>query len=346
MSSWDCGKCGCKANYGTRTACRGCKKPRHGGAAVTPDKGADETKELRQRLRETEKKLKEAEARAQPGQTDDGAAEEGEKLREQISHLEKCGDDPAINALIAQKRDQLAQVQARRRAGKPTHAHLRELEERIEKKQRAITKEMEEVTELEGEVRAAMGRLATLRQELSGFQAEKAKVSQELTAAPSSDAERAAEVMRFIDGIAKNMPRVGETEWGPSLASLKQCAIAFAGQAAQGAQVVAQVVAPGGDGSGGGGGGAGAAAAPALPPAQHPRTAPAAAPAGGGALAELPPEDEDDMSADDIDLDGTLAGPLAILGNASADPTQRKEACLAVARVSIKKAKHRKRGGA
>ncbi|CAK0816831.1 unnamed protein product, partial [Prorocentrum cordatum] len=215
-------------------------------------------------LRERERKVKEAELKRREaavakaeGSMPAGAADAGTapqkdqakiaKLRADLEALEAMEDSPAMDALRAEKRGQLQSMQAAKSAAKPYHVQVRELDEKIKRKDKVVVRlESVAIPAAEKTVASLRTECDTARQERTELQKQRdalvlASVPGALPKAGASALDRAAAFRTLVEPLQSLLEGPSGEQWKACLKTMEELAekdMAEAGSAARVADAV------------------------------------------------------------------------------------------------------------
>ena len=189
---WLCKKCTDKkgehfCNFGWRAACKQCglvkgksqwkdvpaAPPRSSTANTSPQR----IKQLEQELRASRAKVHElqksgAGTEANGPQETAGEKDELATLRKDVECLQRVSGEEAA-ALLQAKRRRIEELTVRKRAERPAHVQLKELEERMEKKQKFIARQSSVISELEEKVCKVREEVTKAEDDIKVLQAQK-----------------------------------------------------------------------------------------------------------------------------------------------------------------------------
>ncbi len=216
---WMCKKCTTSngdhfRNYGWRTSCKMCgtgkgqahwkdvpnPPPRSGRGAVS-----SEVIELQRQLREAQAKLKEMEKPAdarQDGNQKEQEKDELAKLRKEVDMLKQVSG-PEAEAAAQAKQQRIQELQAKQRAEKPTYAQLKELDEKLEKRRKALERQEGSVIPgLQQKLIKAQDEASALKDEIKQLQEQKDELLQPASGDghQKSPAARAEELLAEFKG--------------------------------------------------------------------------------------------------------------------------------------------------
>ena len=221
---WLCKQCTDKkgehfCNFGWRAACKQCgvakgKSHWKDVRPATPSyssvhSGSQRIQQLEQELRaskakvfELEKPAASSEASGDPKVKDDDK-DELATLRKDVDWLQKVSGEDAA-ALLQAKRRRIEELAARKRAERPTYVQLKEIDEKLEKRQKALERhEGTIIPSLEEKLTKAREEAGRIREEVKQLQEQKDALLQSgsMAGKPGNPAARANDLLAQLKGL-------------------------------------------------------------------------------------------------------------------------------------------------
>ena len=249
---WTCAACLTEGNWASRAVCRrsNCDGKRGDALSVGGKRtGSDSSGRSKDRddeiavlkkanaaLLKEQKSLKATIAAADSSAVADG--EEAAKIartREHITYLEKAPEEDGFAALLAAKRAELKALLDSKLESKPKATQLRELEERLAKKQKQLAAKKEEVEKWAAKHKQALLDQSQLEAEIADAKRQKSLVA--VTVAnegATSPEERAGRMSALLDSartlLDESHPLAAQ--WAKGISTMSTVAAQFAGGAA------------------------------------------------------------------------------------------------------------------